>query len=178
MRNILLIKTAFNTWLRMSELLSIKVSDIRTDTPFYIKGKWGKERLVDINPELREEMLAYVGYTSKVNRNQGRIIYKSETGFVFINHSDNHYGKQLCSQSASTIIKKLCDDMRLYHWWTKYWTMHTLRHSYASQAVKDWVHIVVLKELMGHEDIRTTNWYTHVDAKFLMEQLYKIQKVI
>jgi integrase/recombinase XerC len=91
MRNVLLIKTAFNTGLRKNELLNLKVSEIESGEPFEIVGKGAKPRLVEINPELREEILQYVAYRSQVNRNQGRIIYKTESDFVFINHSDNHY---------------------------------------------------------------------------------------
>lgn len=60
---------------------------------------------------------------------------------------------------------------------TKSFTLHTLRHSFGSQAVKDGVHIVVLRDMLGHDSISTTNIYTHVDDAFLRENFLKVSKI-
>lgn len=176
MRNSLLVKIPFNSGLRKDELLNLRISDVQRGCSFEIIGKGWKSRLVNINEELRLEILAYADYVSF--RSEMRLLRtKFNNDFVFISHATNTFGTRLSGQFASNIIKGYSNDMKRVCWRKKSRTLHTLRHSFASQAVKDDVHIVVLKEMLWHESIATTNIYTHVDDKFIRKNYEKITKV-
>ncbi len=176
-RNILLIKAPFNSWLRKQELLNLRVSDLQQGNTFEIIGKGAKSRMVYINEELRQEMLAYIEECSFYVGM--RLIKKDfDSDFVFISHAHRNFGDQLSGQFASNIVKNYSDIMKHTYWWTKSFTLHTLRHSFASQAVRNEVNVVVLRDMLGHDSISTTNIYTHIDDKFLKENFLKIEKII
>ena len=81
----------------------------------------------------------------------------------------NRYGRGLTRVMIFTIIKKLASDAGI----TKNISPHTLRHSFATHLLQNGADIRIIQQLLGHEDITTTEIYTHIDVHNLREAIIK-----
>lgn len=142
----------YGTWLRVSELISLKRSQINSENKqFSVMGKWSKIRAIFMTKKARESLVKYL---------EARID-KSE--YLFISLSGNSFGKNLSRNSIEDIVRKYKDKA----WIKKKVTPHTLRHSFATTLLKKWADIRAVQQLLGHASITTTQIYTHVDDKYL-----------
>lgn len=158
-RNALTIEVLYSCGLRISELLNLKKSDIYWDYE-YIKvlGKGNKERLVPIG----ESALLHLRYFIDNHLSLLKEDKKSK-GLIFL----NHYGRQLTRQHVFQMIKELAKQVGI----TKNIHPHTLRHSFATELIKGGANLVVVKDMMGHQSILSTEIYTHVDINHLRETI-------
>lgn len=159
MRNLALIETIYGSGLRVSELLNLKVSDVHL-TAKYVKimGKGNKERNVPLGDMSINAIREYL--------TKARVqLIKEENNFLFV----NQYGNKLSRQGFYKLLQKLSSDVGI----TKSVSPHTLRHSFATHLLESGVDLKTLQDLLGHEDISTTQIYTHISKKHLKDAYLK-----
>lgn len=158
-RNKAIIETLYSCGLRVSELVSLKISDLFFDEGFIkITGKGNKQRLVPIAPSTQKFIEIY----KNTIRNHLQINKKDEDTLFL-----NRRGKQLTRAMVFTIIKNLAIEINLQ----KNISPHTLRHSFATHLLENGADLRVIQILLGHESITTTEVYIHVDRSHLRQIL-------
>ncbi|MDR0651517.1 MAG: tyrosine-type recombinase/integrase [Candidatus Peribacteria bacterium] len=144
----------YGTGLRVTELISLKKTDIvLTEKQFSVIGKGKKLRAVFMTSQAREKLKNY-------------LLSRTDTSeFLFISLSSNSYGKALSRNSVEALVKKYANRVGI----SKKVTPHTLRHSFATSLLKKGADIRSVQVLLGHSSITTTQIYTHVDDKYLQQ---------
>jgi integrase/recombinase XerC len=155
-----LILCLYSGGLRVSELSSLQVSSIEADfSAAKVCGKGGKERCVFFTDEARQAMLDYLPRRAE-RLAQAIERYKAQdTDGLFL--SDR--GKPLSTNGVRWIFSRynlLSDLDKPVH-------PHTMRHSFATHLVNAGCDIRIVQELLGHENINTTQRYVHVDMDHL-----------
>ena len=79
----------------------------------------------------------------------------------------NRYGRPLTRAMVFTIVRRLCEEAGI----TKTVSPHTLRHSFATHLLQNGADLRVIQQLLGHEDLATTEIYTHVDVQDLRKAI-------
>ena len=158
-RNRAIIETLYSCGLRVSELVTLKLSCLFFEAGYIrIIGKGDKERLVPIGREAVKYLNLY--------RNSVRVHLKITPGnedFVFL----NRYGRKLTRTMVYIIIKDAAQRAGI----TKQISPHTLRHSFATHLVEGGADLRAVQEMLGHESITTTEIYTHLDREYLRDTL-------
>lgn len=158
-RNKAMLETLYSCGLRVSELVSLKLSDLFFEEGFIkITGKGNKQRFVPVGKTTIKLISLYV--------NQVRIHLSIQKGFedtLFLNRR----GKQLTRAMVFTIIKNLATKINL----NKTISPHTFRHSFATHLLENGADLRSIQLMLGHESITTTEVYMHLDRKFLSEVL-------
>jgi integrase/recombinase XerD len=156
-RNRTILETLYSCGLRVSELISLKISDLFFDEGFIkITGKGNKQRFVPISPLTQKYIESY----RNTVRNQ-MLIQKGFEDTLFLNRR----GKQLTRAMIFTIIKDLAVKINL----NKNISPHTFRHSFASHLLENGADLRSIQLMLGHESITTTEIYVHLDRKFLSQ---------
>jgi integrase/recombinase XerD len=160
-RNKAMLETLYSCGLRVTELVTLKISNLYFDEGFVkVIGKGNKERLVPISPKAKKEICYYFEKT----RNHQKI-QKGFENFVFLNRR----GKKLTRVMVFTIIKGLAKKIGL----TKIISPHTFRHSFATHLVEGGADLRAVQEMLGHESITTTEIYTHLDREYLRDTIIR-----
>jgi len=158
-RNKAMLETLYGCGLRVSELTSLKLSNIYVDEGFVrVIGKGDKERLVPIGTQALHQISIYV--------NQSRVHVDIQRGFedyVFLNRR----GRPLTRNMVFLIIKDLALRAGIH----KNISPHTFRHSFATHLVEGGANLRAVQEMLGHESITTTEIYTHLDRNYLKEEI-------
>lgn len=155
-RNIALLELIYGSGLRVSELLNIKLKDIHMQQSYVIvTGKGDKERMVPISDMA---IIAIRNYLVKARED----LLKDKTDYLFLNNQ----GKQLSRIGFFKVLKKLANDANLD---PNRVSPHTLRHSFATHLLENGMDLRSLQNLLGHEDISTTQIYTHISQSRLKE---------
>lgn len=158
-RNRAMLETLYSCGLRVSELISLKISDLFFEEGFVkVTGKGNKERFVPIGNSTIKYILLY--------QNSIRVHLKIQKGYedtLFLNRR----GKQLTRAMVFTIIKDLAKAIGL----EKVISPHTFRHSFATHLLENGADLRSIQLMLGHESITTTEVYMHLDRKFLAEVL-------
>lgn len=159
-RNRAIIEMLYGSGLRVSELVNLKLSDLyRKEGFMLITGKGNKQRLVPISP-IADQWLDYW------LEDRNKLDIKAEYGdIVFL----NRYGRQLTRAMIFTIIKTLAKQADIH----KTISPHTLRHSFATHLLQNGADLRIIQDLLGHEDITTTEIYTHIEIQDLREAILK-----
>ena len=157
-RNKAIIETLFSCGLRVSELVTLKISQVYEEEKFIrVMGKGKKERLVPISEKaLKEINLWYI------DRNLMKI-KPGEEDYVFLNRRGAHLTRHM----ILIMIKNAAQDAGI----KKTISPHTLRHSFATALLKGGADLRVIQALLGHEDIGTTEIYTHIETSDLREAI-------
>jgi integrase/recombinase XerD len=160
-RNKAILETLYSCGLRVSEVVSLKVSQLFFDVGFVrVIGKGNKERLVPVG----RSAIKYIGiYHSTVRSHQ--VIVPGEEDILFLNRR----GKRLSRVMIFLIIKDLAKKAGI----EKNISPHTFRHSFATHLVEGGADLRAVQEMLGHESITTTEIYTHLDREFLRKTLEK-----
>lgn len=158
-RNRAILETLYSCGLRVSELVTLKISDLFFEEGFIkITGKGSKQRFVPIGKITEKYIIIY--------KNQIRNQIKVQKGFedtLFLNRR----GRQLTRAMIFTIIKDLALKINL----NKVISPHTFRHSFATHLLENGADLRSIQLMLGHESITTTEVYMHLDRKFLAEVL-------
>lgn len=156
-RNRAMLETLYGCGLRVSELVSLKVSDLFFDEGFVkVTGKGNKQRFVPIGPQTQRFIDFYRnGIRSHL------IIQKGFEDTLFLNRR----GRQLTRAMVFTIIKELAVKIGL----KKNISPHTLRHSFATHLLENGADLRSIQLMLGHESITTTEIYVHLDRKHLTQ---------
>ncbi|MFH1727377.1 MAG: site-specific tyrosine recombinase XerD [Pseudomonadota bacterium] len=153
-RNETMILLLYSTGLRVSELVSLKLTNIDFNASILrIIGKGDKERIVPIGSQAFNKLEYYIKYT------RDSFIKERKTNFVFLTKR----GRSMTRQSFWNIIKKRLLACNL----SNKVSPHTLRHSFATHMLQNGADLRIIQELLGHSDISTTQIYTHVDKEKL-----------
>lgn len=159
-RNRAMIEMLYGSGLRVSELVSLQLSNIYLDSHcMRIRGKGSKERLVPISP-VAEKWFAYW-----LEDRQQMIIDPHSEDIAFLNRR----GKQLTRAMIFTIIKRLAVQAGV----TKTVSPHTFRHSFATHMLQNGADLRIIQQLLGHESLTTTEIYTHVDIQDLRDAILR-----
>ena len=159
-RNRTILETLYSCGLRVSELCNLKLSDLYLTEGFIkVEGKGSKQRLVPISPRAIRELQLYF-----IDRNLTTIKPGYED-FVFISKR----GKNISRIMVFHFIKELAEAIGLQ----KKISPHTFRHSFATHLLEGGANIRQVQELLGHENILTTEIYTHLDNSHLRQTLEK-----
>ena len=156
-RNRAMLETLYGCGLRVSELVSLKISDLFFDEGFIkITGKGNKQRFVPIGNLTQKYILIY-----KDDIRAHLDIKKGHEDTLFLNRR----GSQLTRAMLFTMIKDLATKIGLQ----KNISPHTLRHSFATHLLENGADLRSIQLMLGHESITTTEIYVHLDRKFLTE---------
>jgi integrase/recombinase XerD len=156
-RNRAMLETLYGCGLRVSELVSLKISDLFFDEGFVkITGKGNKERFVPIGKAAQKYIHIYKD-SMRVHLN----IKKEFKDTLFLNRR----GGQLTRAMIFTIIKDLAIKTEM----DKKISPHTFRHSFATHLLENGADLRSIQLMLGHESITTTEIYLHLDRKFLTE---------
>lgn len=156
-RNRAILETLYGCGLRVSELVSLKISDLFFEEGFIkITGKGNKQRFVPIGNLTQKYIQIYSDF-KRTNLN----IKKGQEDTLFLNRR----GNQLSRAMIFTIIKDLAIQINL----NKSISPHTLRHSFATHLLENGADLRSIQLMLGHESITTTEIYVHLDRRFLTE---------
>lgn len=156
-RNRTMLETLYGCGLRVSELVTLKISDLFFEEGFIkITGKGNKQRFVPIAPDTQKYILIY--------KNEVRNLQNIQKGFedtLFLNRR----GKGLTRAMIFTIIKNLAIEIGL----NKTISPHTFRHSFATHLLENGADLRAIQLMLGHESITTTEIYMHVNRTHLAQ---------
>lgn len=157
-RNRAIIEVLFSCGLRVSELVTLKLSDLYLEEKFVrVIGKGNKERLVPISDKAIHELELWFSDRCHLE------IKKGEEDYVFLNRCGSHLTRVM----ILIMIKRQAEEAGI----KKVISPHTLRHSFATALLKGGADLRVIQALLGHEDIGTTEIYTHIDSTMLREEI-------
>ena len=146
-----ILEVMYGCGLRVSEAAGLKISALFLDEGFIrIIGKGNKERLTPIGEMATDALMAYL-------EERPTPTSKAADDLVFL----NRFGKAISRVSLFKIVKK----HTLAAGITKEVSPHTFRHSFATHLIEHGADLRVVQEMLGHENIATTEIYTHVDSK-------------
>ena len=154
-RNKAIIELLYSSGLRVSELVNLKVNDVKNDRSLRVIGKGRKERILPMTDQAYNIIKLWIKNFRK----------------NFLNDQDNNYlflgvrGKQLSDREVRRIVKSSTGTFP-----------HNLRHTFATHILDGGADLRVVQELLGHSDPTTTQLYTHVSKKKLQEK-YKLSLI-
>lgn len=150
-----ILELLYSCGLRVSECCSLKLSQIHLEQG-YLKciGKGDRERMIPINQKAIELLNQYLNFV-RINWE------KKRSPFLFINHLNHPLTRQYVHHLIKTRIAK--ENMN------EHLSAHSFRHSFATHLLDGGADLKVVQELLGHQDISTTQIYTHVQNKRLKD---------
>lgn len=157
-RNRAMLEVLYSCGLRVSELISLRFTDIYFDEGFIkVEGKGCKQRLVPISGIAIKEIKNYLYDRNHVTVKKGfeDILFLSRRGTALSRIMIFHIIKQ---QAEIAGIKKNVSP-------------HTFRHSFATHLLEGGANLLAIQEMLGHEKITTTEIYTHIDRQFLRKEI-------
>ncbi len=156
-RNKAIIETLYGCGLRVSELVSLRLTDLHEGEGYIVvTGKGDKQRLVPVSGKALKEIEIY-----RHDRNQLPVIHHQNVLFL------NRRGRGLSRAMIFTIIKDLAAKAGI----RKNISPHTFRHSFATHMIEAGADLRAVQEMLGHESILTTEIYTHIDRSFLRDTI-------
>ena len=154
LRDKAILATLYGTGLRVTELITLKTSDIKlSENQFSVIGKGSKLRSVFLTQDAKEKLKKYI------------LSRWDDSEYLFISLSPNSYGEPLSRNSVESLVKKYAELV----WIHEKVTPHTLRHSFATSLLRRGADIRSVQALLWHSSIQTTQIYTHVDDKYLQK---------
>lgn len=161
LRDRALLETLYATGMRVSELINLKLEDVHFDLKLIkVFGKGSKERLVPIT----DVALNWIQRYCQDFRNNLVLAKGKSTDYVFLNNR----AAPLTRQAVWQIIKRYCKMAGI----DKDVTPHTLRHTFATHLLENGADLRVVQEILGHSDISTTQIYTNLTQKHIL-QVYR-----
>ena len=155
-RDYAIITIFLNCGLRLSELTSLKIEDIQ-DEVMHIIGKGNKERLIFLNDACVNALTNYLKKRSN----------EIDTPYVFL----NRFNKKISNRGVELLVEKHLNKAGLD---TTKFSVHKLRHTAATLMYQyGEVDIRTLQKILGHENLTTTEIYTHVEDSLVQNALYK-----
>lgn len=161
-RNYAIIETLYSCGLRISELTSLKFSNLYFDEGFIrVEGKGSKQRLVPISETAIQKIKNYLQHRQLIN------IRRGSEDVLFVSTRGRSAGSMLSRSMIFQFIKEYAELAGI----KKEISPHTFRHSFATHLLERGANIRVIQEMLGHEKITTTEIYTHIDRNFLRQEI-------
>ena len=159
-RNRAILETLYACGLRVSELVSLQLSNYYPDLNLIrVIGKNNKERIVPIG----STAIQYIDYYVNHDRKALRVIADGHEDFIFLNRR----GKKLSRVMIFMMIKAILKDAGI----DKKVSPHTFRHSFATHLIEGGADLKAVQDMLGHESITTTEIYTHLDTQYLRDTI-------
>lgn len=157
-RNRAMMEMLYGSGLRVSELVNLRLSQMYLNEHYMlIEGKGSKQRLVPLSPVAEE----WFGYWMQERATWPLKPESKDIAFV------NRYGRPLTRAMVFTIVRRLCSEAGI----VKTVSPHTLRHSFATHLLQNGADLRIIQQLLGHEDLATTEIYTHVNVQDLRKAI-------
>lgn len=154
-----MLELLYSCGLRVSELTSLRLSDIFFGEGYIrVMGKGSKQRLVPVGNVARERVMLYMDERKAKDTKDKDILFL------------NNRGKALTRNMVFIIIRKAVERVGI----EKSVSPHTFRHSFATHLLEGGASIRQVQEMLGHESIETTEIYTHLDTSRLRDTVEKI----
>ena len=155
-RNKAMLELLYATGMRISELLNLTLSNVNIDdASVKVMGKGSKERLIPIGDITIKYLNMYI------NEYRNLILNGKTSEYLFVNYN----GNRMSRQGFFKILKELVDKANI----EKDVSPHVLRHSFATHLLNNGADLRVIQELLGHENISTTEIYSHVSNEKVKE---------
>ena len=155
LRDLALAEVLYGSGLRVTEALSLSVDDVRTDRGFVrVRGKGNKERLAPLSEAARECLVEYLALRQE-------LVADAAEEALFLGAR----GGRLTRREAQRIVARLAAGAGIgqsVH-------PHTLRHSFATHLLQAGADLRSVQEMLGHSRLSTTEHYTHLDLRHIME---------
>lgn len=154
-RNKTIIEVLYGSGLRVSELIALKISQLKLKYGYMvIIGKGNKERLVPLGRPAKEQIELYLDHV----RSHQDIVPGFED-FLFLNRRGRSLTRVMIFQIVSRLAKAAGIERKV--------SPHTLRHSFATHLLEGGADLRAIQEMLGHASITTTEIYTHLDQHYL-----------
>ena len=145
-----MLETLYGLGLRVSELVSLRISNIWTEQGFVsVIGKGDKQRLVPLGGMARDAIRDYLEV-------RGPAADRESSDILFL----NRFGRALTRVAVFKMIKAYAVKAGI----SKEISPHTLRHSFATHLIENGADLRAVQEMLGHESILITEIYTHIDS--------------
>ena len=160
-RNRAMLEVLYSCGLRVSELVSLHISDLFPEEGFIrVIGKGNKQRLVPLGEPARDQIKYWMA-----DRKQFTKPKKDAEDILFLNRR----GGKLSRVMVFNIVREQAAKAGI----TKEISPHTFRHSFATHLVENGADLRVVQEMLGHESILTTEIYTHIDTRKWQETILR-----
>ena len=154
-RNRAMVEVMYGCGLRVSELVTLRLSNLFFDDGFIkVVGKGSKERLIPIGTTAIKAVENYVDGNRKLLK-----IKKGEEDYVFLNRRGAHLTREMVFMLVKKWVAAAGIDKTV--------SPHTFRHSFATHLIEGGADLRAVQEMLGHESITTTEIYTHLDQDYL-----------
>ncbi len=155
-RNKAMLELMYASGLRVNEILSLELNSVDMNNCIvrtYTKGR--KERIVPIGELALKYLSIYI------NEHRSSLLNKKSklTNILFL----NNHGKIITRSGFNKILRNIKTIQGI----DKYLSPHVLRHSFATHLIENGADIRTVQELLGHENIETTEIYTHISNNFI-----------
>jgi len=158
-RNKAMLETMYSCGLRVSELVSLRISCLYMDVGFIkVIGKGDKQRLVPIGSSAIQQIKMY-----KEHVRVFQPVQKGQEDFLFLNQRGKSLSRVMVFLTLKDLVRKAGINKTV--------SPHTFRHSFATHLVEGGADLRAVQEMLGHESITTTEIYTHLDREFLRSTL-------
>ncbi len=151
-RDFCILTLFLNCGLRVSELCGINVQDLRDNGTLVVTGKGNKQRTVYLNDACRGAIEAYLPERAKHAAPAERALFVTRRK------------TRISAMTVKWLVKKRLGEAGLD---TDQYSAHKLRHTAATLMYQNGVDVLALKEILGHEQLNTTQIYTHVNSDIL-----------
>ncbi|MCP2520075.1 tyrosine recombinase XerC [Candidatus Aminicenantes bacterium AC-708-M15] len=154
-----ILELLYATGMRLSELVSLNLEDVNLREQLVrVKGKGKKERVIPFGRIALQSLNNYLKLRNTINK--GRVDARA----LFLNYQ----GKRISPRSVERILEKYVKQLVI----KRKVSPHSIRHSFASHLLSRGADLRAIQELLGHESLSTTQKYTHLNLKRLIE-IYK-----
>ncbi|MEK7105155.1 MAG: site-specific tyrosine recombinase/integron integrase [Patescibacteria group bacterium] len=158
LRDEAILQMLFSTGLRVSELTNLKIDNVNLKRDeFTVRGKGGKTRVVFISDDAKTCVKAYLEKRT------------DPSPYIFVSHDRAKKGRESSGPLTPRSVQRLVERYALAAGVTKKITPHTLRHTFATDLLRNGADIRAVQSMLGHASITTTQVYTHVTDKQLRE---------
>lgn len=158
LRDRAVLQLLFSTGLRVSELTSLKIEQVNLKRDeFTVRGKGSKIRVVFLSDEARAALKAYLEKRTDTSP------------YLFVSHDRAKKNRKTAAAITPRSVQRLVERYALAAGVTKKITPHTLRHTFATDLLRNGADIRAVQTMLGHSSITTTQVYTHVTDKQLRE---------
>jgi site-specific recombinase XerD len=163
-RDFVMIALLYATGVRREELSGIQLVDIDLKTGLItVVGKGNKVRVVPIGEATLQDLTQYLAARTEFLSGLGAGSKPPAAKALFL----NKHGKPLSVRSVDRIVKKFGRSAGVNL------TPHMLRHSFATHMLENGADLMLIKEVLGHSSLSTTQKYTHVTAE-AMKKVYNV----
>ena len=148
-RNKAIIELLYSSGLRVSELINLKINDVKNDGSLRVIGKGRKERILPMTDQ------AYKIISLWLKSNRAEFLKDNDNQFIFLGVR----GKQITDREVRRVVNLITGTFP-----------HNIRHTFATHVLDGGADLRVVQELLGHSDPGTTQIYTHISKKKLQEK--------